>query len=365
MLTLVIASLAAATTDAAAVIETSACTIRNMPTPAFWSKRDTYPVPLYKPWMQYQVTNGRGTFAGMAYDDESGNPQMRVIRYSRGVVTVLDDFHYTSSWQPVDWSIRVVGIDPWGNVTVTVQVPTTAQEDAKTVVYRYSASGQRTQLQDSPLWKSFEAVGVASSGTVFGTARYGAQYAGTERLVMWTGPGHGTVTVLTGAGYRAGAVDSGGDVYYSQANYASAFVRKPSGQVNQLIGMGGTTAANFKGASSTAGFGLSYTDNQGFGTRWDGANAQAGERVDGHKVSYFVWISAVGASGDVVGDFPGNVWPDRGTRVLVRNTGKAYRMPEQFHTRNDEAEPRPAINAWGQVVYTGADGLAHVLSCPS
>jgi hypothetical protein len=349
-----------------AVIDPSACKISNLPTPAFWAQHHNDFGGSVASFIQYQVTNGSGTFAGMAYTQEAAGPIIRIIRYSGGKVTVLDTINYINvgTFTPVDSSVRVVGIDPWGNVVARVQIP--GPSAYKYAAYRYSPSGQRTKLQDSPTWFSFEPVGVTNTGTVFGTARTGMANQGNDRVVSWTGPGRGSVHVLTGLANVAEAVDAKGDVYY-RAGGGDAYVRRASGQVNRVAGVSGNPVYTsfFSAASTSSGYGMSSSgDNVLLGTRWDGAAAKAGDLVDGHRVSNFVWITAVGKNDDVVGQFPGSSVPDTGPRVLVRSTGKAYRLPAQLGSKFD-AEPRPAVNGYGQVVYTGSDALAHVLTCPS
>jgi hypothetical protein len=352
-------ALVASAAPAAAVIEPTACKISAPVSPAFHDP-DTMPFVGDPDFVQYQATDGHGTYAGIAKTVSMRGPTFRVIRYSSGHITVLDTLVYLGvSFQPIDGSVKVVGIDGFGNVIVRVQRPGTWL--GSYLGYRYDRAGHRSLLQDSPLWTSFSPVGVTPTGVVAGFAQY--RGAAGNRIVEWTGAGRGTIHLLSAyLPDEAQALDRRGDIFYGNT------VRLNNGQTVKLTTLGNLTYLNLQvhAASTNAGFGTSQYGNGSLGVRWIIPSVVSGSgtvQISPTRVGYLVWINAAGAGGDVVGDYPGNSSSDSGTRVLVTRTGKAYRLPPQFKPKYN-TEPSVVIDDYGQVMYTGTDALPHLLSCP-
>lgn len=360
--------MAVAAPPAAAVLPTSACTISGPLTARFASTG--WGDPINPSFVQFQVNSGGGTYAGV-FQQSSWSAAagygwwLRLFYYSGGRVTFLDRFNEMNvSVAPIDGTMEAVGFDAQGDVVARVQKAGTNQEYMHSNGWRYDLQGHKWMLQDSPQWTSVDPVGVMANGTIVGSVRYGSGY-GIDQVVEWTGTGRGTVHLMTPLGYQALGVDRQGDIFYRDNN-GNTYARQPSGIINRLqnFDTGQWPGSGYVQATSTSSaFGYAQNVNTVLGVRWDVRAGLSGPLLP-HTVGYLVWVDSAGLANDVVGEYPGNTAPDSGTRVLVRSTGKAYRLPPQFHPTWG-TEPHTVVNRYGQVVYTGTDGLPHLFSCPA
>lgn len=331
--------------------------------------------PIVPSFVQFQVSAGGATYAGMAQLETPGTaaqgyvPQdrLRLFYYSSGRVTFLDSFsENNTSVDPIDGSMEAVGFDAQGLVIARVQKPGTWADNLRTNGWRYDLYGHKWLLQDSPAWTSTAPIGVSGNGTIVGTAQYGINASARHQVVTWTGPGRGSLHLITPLGYSALAVDQRGDIFYQNDSSYVTYVRQPNGLTSTLLNFESpatTYGAQVNTTSAGSAFGAGANYGSGLGARWDvvpGSSAPISPR----RLGWMVYIENAGLSGDVVGGYPGSTWPDHGTRILMRSTGKAYRMPPQFYPL-DQSEPHTVINRYGQVVYTGTDGLPHLFSCPA
>ena len=346
---------------AQAVLPTSACTVSGPLTARFasdfWGQPSFFP-----PFVQFQVSAGGGTYAGVFQDNHVGPNSIHLLYYSGGRVTFLDSYRESGAFEAIDGSMEAVGFDALGDVVARIQRGQLGGYNG----WRYDLRGNKWMLQDSPLWNSVEPIGVSSNGTIVGNAYY--RSTGQSQIVSWTGAGRGVVHLLSPIGYRATAVDQRGDIFYNQPNGAVTYVRQPTGRVNLLEDFGANPSWPIS-VVSHADYASAFGDTSGpyysaVAGRWD-VVAGSSAPIYPHKIGYLVHVDAVGLGGDVVGEYPGNTSIDRGTRVLVRSTGKAYRLPPQFLTSSWYTEPHTVVNRYGQVVYTGMDGLPHLFSCPA
>ncbi len=352
---------------ASAVLPSTACKISGPMAWRFPAPADPHAEPgEIRAFVQYQATNGGGTYAGVAV---TWGPAVtfRVIRYSAGRVTVLATFTYTTQVNLYDDSVKVVGIDGQGYIIVRVQAAGSDASQQRYVGYRFDGAGHRWQLQASPLWTSYAPVGVTWQGVVVGWARYGrALHPPNVQTIKWTGTGQGHVQLI---GPRSEvspvATNRRGDILYSDE------VVLTDGRTFSLGMLPGSYNFGWGAMKLTndAAYGIvTPHGDDPFGVGWSYPSvptAADGTRLAGRPVSYLVWLDAVGTYDDVVGEFPGNHDPDSGVRVLVTRTGKAYRLPPQFNQgRNFPPEPATVIDDYGRVVYTGTDGLPHMMSCP-
>ena len=348
--------------SASAVISSSACQISGPLTP---------PVPArtvggsgFPRFIQFQVNNGYATYAGVAQTSPPGSDDLRLVYWHNNQLTFLDTWTETNAdTEPIDGTMEAVGFDAQGLVVARVQKFGTSTAYLHSNGWRYDSHGHKWLLQDSPLWTSVEPIAVTGAGVIVGNARYGSSGWGTNQIVEWTGSGRGTVHLLTAKGFTAQAVDQQGDIYYTDDSNGNGYVLRPGGEIDSLLNYQGDAFGSYAdGGSVASGFGTAQAGNQRIGARWD-VPAGPATALAPHTVGYLVWVDSVGLGGDVVGEYPGNAWPDRGVRVLVRSTGKAYRLPPQFDPPYDK-EPHTTTNRFGQVVYTATDGLPHQITCP-
>jgi hypothetical protein len=355
-----------AVTHAVAVIEPSACSISGALTARFAST--AWGDSLVPSFVQFQVSNGSATYAGVAQTRTGGQDRIQLIVSRGGRTTFLDTYvESPGSFEPVDGSMRAVGFDSHGGVVAAIQRPGTSYDYLHTNGWRYDLTGRKWLLQDSPLWTSVQPIGVAASGMVVGNVRRGKVGWGTSQVAVWTGTGRGTVRVLTSPGTTAIAVDQRGDIFYYDNAHGHAYVLQPGGVRNELVSfrpVDGDMNVDAQAASVASGFGVAGTmTNNQLAARWNvpvGSSAP----IAAQRLGYLVWIDSVGFGNDIVGEYPGNPWPNRGSRVLVRSSGKAYRLPVQFREPYGD-EPHTVLNRYGQVVYTGTDGLPHLMTCPA
>lgn len=365
--------LAVTASPAEAVLPASACTVSGPLTPRFASTM--WGGPILPSYVQFQAGSGGGSYAGVAQLETPGTaaqgylPQdrLRLFYYSAGRVTFLDSFsENNTSVDPIDGSMEAVGLDAQGLVVARVQKPGTWADNLRTNGWRYDLLGHKWLLQDSPQWTSTAPVGVSGNGTIVGTVQYGLNASARHQVVTWTGTGRGVLHLVTPLGYSADAVDQRGDIFYRDDATGTEYVRQPSGVTNTLLDYSSpadTYGVTVTSSSVGSGFGSATAASVGLGARWDVVSG-SGAPISPHRLGWMVYVETAGLSGDVVGGYPGSTWPNHGTRILMRSTGKAYRMPPQFYPL-DQSEPHTVINRYGQVVYTGTDGLPHLFSCPA
>ena len=352
---------------APALLPPSACTISGPLAPRFPTPVDpAYPPNKIPNFVQYQATNGSGTYAGVAV---TWGTQMtfRVIRFATGRVSVLATFHFPAASVAVfDDAIKVVGIDGMGNVIVRVQAAGSTTAQQRYVGYRFDSAGRGSLLQDSPAWNSFAPVGVSWQGVVVGWARYSSKLSAANiQTVEWTGSGRGQVHLIdTQSSQSPVATNRRGDILYPDELRLTDGRSFIFGWLPRSYHFGvGATKLTSGGVYGIA----SLTGDDAYGVKWPYPypTMDFGSLRPPRLISYLVWINAVSTYGDVVGEFPGNAFPDDGVRVLVTRTGKTYRLPTQFKLPYGTGpEPATVIDDYGRVVYTGTDGLPHLFSCP-
>jgi hypothetical protein len=316
-------------------------------------------------FVEFSATNGRGVWAGVAFN---GGDEFAILRWAGGHTTVLDrirfvGFSFESNNAPAtteQTSVEVAGVDASGAVIAAIQISHTNIEARRQRGFRY-AGGHKYQLATSPNWVTARPTGVAPDGTIVGIVRNNRS---TSQVEQWRGSGSGRASHLTGPiGAEYAAITANHDVAYSTGN-SQGFARlATTGRIVHLGGVAGdrSTEQRVMGASSNTFYGASYGAQKTHVVRWR-LSATSASPLTGTAVSSLVTVAGVGSNGAVVGTpWIGGTGPDRTSRSLVANGG-VWLLPPQYKVPFG-AEPPVAVSPTGVAVYTGTDRLPHTYSC--